>query len=153
MTPSDQPPTVADVARARIRELRNRRGLSQRELADRLSQFVIPAKPGRRRRTDPRGGPSVDHALVTRVETGKRELSLKDAVYFALALDVAPVNLIAPLDPEARVQLAPNLECSARELRHWLRGLAPMSAQDARTYFTEVPDEELPEGWITETEG
>jgi hypothetical protein len=34
-------------------------------------------------------------------------------------------------------------------MRAWVRGKLPLF-QDPRVYFTEVPDDELPEGWVRE---
>ncbi len=103
-----------------------------------------------------------DRSAIARVELGQRTLSLDEAFLYALALDVAPVHLFAPpgnegdvIDKDERLNLGatgrgPRVECSAVEMRRWIRGEAPMyPPQNPRAYFTEVPLEEFegPRGW------
>jgi transcriptional regulator with XRE-family HTH domain len=126
--------TPHDIAIERIRELRRGRGWTQQDLADRLNHL----------------GAHTDRAAVAKVEVRKRGLSLNELFQYALALDVAPVHLVAPPDSDEPVSLGPNMECAPAEMRAWVRGELPLF-QDPRVYFTEVPDNELPEGWAHET--
>lgn len=127
--------TPQDTARERIRELRQRHNWSQQDLADVLNnQFGVP----------------VDRATIARVELGNRELSLDEALLYALALNVAPVHLFVPVgtkdkDADEPVRLGLNLECSPAEMRAWIRGQRPLLPQDPRTYYMAVPVKELPE--------
>ena len=72
--------------------------MSQQGLADRLNQL----------------GARVDRSVVAKVESGKRAVSLEDAFRFALALDVAPVHLLVPIDSDEPIHLAPNRGIAAR---------------------------------------
>jgi transcriptional regulator with XRE-family HTH domain len=94
--------TPAQTAIGRIRELRQRHGWTQQQLTDRLNQL----------------GAHTDRAAVARVELGQRSLALDEAFLYALALDVAPVHLFAPIEDSERVTLGPNVECSPAELFH-----------------------------------
>ena len=104
--------------------LRHRHGWSQQDLTDRLNQF----------------GAQTDRSAVARVELEKRQLSLDDALLYALALDVAPVHLFVPTDSDEPLSLGANIERSPAGTRAWVRGERPIfPAQDPRIYFTEVP--------------
>jgi hypothetical protein len=94
-------------------------------------------------------GAQTDRAAVAKVEVRRRGLSVDELFQYARALNVAPVHLVAPPDSDDPVSLGPNLECTPAEMRAWVRGKLPLF-QDPRVYFTEVPDDELPEGWVRE---
>jgi transcriptional regulator with XRE-family HTH domain len=118
--------TLRQTTAEQIRTFRGRRGMSQQGLADRLNQL----------------GARVDRSVVAKVESGKRAVSLEDAFRFALALDVAPVHLLVPIDSDEPIHLAPNMEASPHEVRNWIRGFMPLF-QDPRVYFTSVPEKEF----------
>jgi len=134
--------TPDQTTRERIRELRKRHGWSQQDLADELNRI----------------GAQTDRAAVAKVELGKRGLSLDEMLRFALVLDVAPVHLIVPVDDEERLMLGSNfIDCTPAELRAWIRGQRPFHpVQNARTYFSEVPEREfnerVAEAWGKATE-
>lgn len=68
------------VVGGRVRELRKLRGLRQRQLAAALK---------------------TDVPTVSRIETGKKDLRIPDLQPLAKALQVAPTELISPLDHES----------------------------------------------------
>ena len=72
----------AEVGR-RLRELRLRRGLSQRELAE----------------------PRYDGSFVSQIEAGRRSPSREALAFFAERLSVTVDELVAPLPPSLRVEL------------------------------------------------
>ena len=114
---------LRDTTNGRIRQLRKQHGWTQQDLADVLNRF----------------GAHTDRTAVARVETGKRELPLKEAFQYALALNVAPVHLLVPTDSDEPIHLAPNLEASPYDVRAWIRGFRPLFPQDPRVYFSTVP--------------
>ena len=112
----------------RVRYLRERHGWSQQDLADKLANFGMP----------------IDRAQIARLELGKRGISLDETMRLAFALNVAPVNLITdPEDDAEPMALVPGAEYSPAETRKWVRGEMPMTWQDPRSYFMNVPREEF----------
>lgn len=72
--------------RTYIREWRQKRGLSLRQLADRLE-------------TEPGGDPAISHASIGRIETGKQPYSQPILEAISKALDV-PVSLLIEMNPQ-----------------------------------------------------
>jgi transcriptional regulator with XRE-family HTH domain len=118
--------TIRDTTTARIRELRQQRGMSQQGLARRLNLL----------------GGRFERTTVAKIENGSRELTLLEAFQFAYALDVAPVHLFVPTDSNDPINIGPDLTATPAEVRAWIRGQYPLF-QDARHYFTSVPDLEF----------
>src|SRR6516165_4236339 len=95
---------------ARLAKVRDQRGLTQRELADRLKQLghVLPAEQ------------------ISRIETRKRGVSLDDAFALAYALDCSLVHLL--VDPDAgfkdpQVVVVGNVQPEQQpDLRAWVSG-------------------------------
>ncbi len=121
---------VSQVTAGRIREVRERRRWSQEDLAKRLGELGAP----------------VDRATVARTEGGARGLSLDDALVYAAAVGVAPVNLFTPVNSTPALVVAPELVVDPILARQWIRGLAALRQEDARTYFSEIPTEE----WVAQ---
>jgi len=136
--------TLRDTTVARIRELRKARGLSQRELADRMNLLAVT--PPRRTREDPPQPMNklIDQSTIAKIENGKRELTLLEAFQFAYALDVAPIHLFVPTDPalDEEIDIGPTMSARPDEVRAWIRGDLPLF-QDARLYFSVVPEHEF----------
>jgi transcriptional regulator with XRE-family HTH domain len=124
----------SQVAAERIRALRKRHGWTQRQLADRLAELGSP----------------VDRVAIAKIELGQRGLPLDEAFVFALALDVAPINLFLPIEEED-VQVASRTVASSATLRDWFVGKHPLGGpdggQDPRVYFSEVPAWEFEFTW------
>jgi transcriptional regulator with XRE-family HTH domain len=116
----------SQVASERIRSLRKGRGMTQLQLAERLTALGSP----------------IDRVAVAKLENGQRGLPLDEALLFALALDVAPINLFLPLDDED-IQIAPKVVVPLAAARRWVAGTRPLDAQDQRVYYTEVPEKDF----------
>lgn len=131
----------SDVARVfgnRVREARLvRKRWSQAELAARVEELGVRCDQGR----------------VAKLEGGSiARLSIRDVFAFALALDVAPLNLLVPLEDELDVDLSPEVRgVPAGLARAWFRGdavLPPLAAYkgtDLHTYLAEMPERDLRE--------
>jgi transcriptional regulator with XRE-family HTH domain len=111
---------------AQMREVRERRRWSLRELAERLAEVGHP----------------MHHVTVAKIETGVRGVALDEVLALAYALDVSPLHLITPLDDAEAVAVTDTVSAGAVEVRRWLRGQTPLPGQDERTYRTEVPPSE-----------
>jgi transcriptional regulator with XRE-family HTH domain len=93
----------SEVFATRLRDTRKARGLSQTELAQRMTE---------------RGRPMSKAALL-RIENGERGLSLDEALAFAAVLFAVPAHLLSPPD-DAIVWLTDNMGVDGEGLRAWL---------------------------------
>lgn len=119
---------------SRLRHVREARGLTAQQVADRLNEHGI----GWQRST------------VAKLESGKREnLSVAELLALAVVLDVAPVHLLVPLEDEVPYQVTPGKDHSpvtapSETVRQWVRGqgLLP-EVKDARAFWSEIPEREF----------
>ena len=108
----------------RIRELRNKRAMTQQGLAERLNLL----------------GARIDRTAIAKIESGDRQLTLTEAFQFAWALNVAPVHLFVPTDDDKPIRLGAQLEASPRRCasrstgnRRCIRSGERISRQSPRT--------------------
>jgi transcriptional regulator with XRE-family HTH domain len=121
-------PPPSRVFGEQVRGVRTRKGwTSQQHLADRLEEL----------------GHDIDRSAIARLETGKRGVPLDEAFAIAAALEVSPLSLMLPREPDDPVAVAPRLTVSAEEAREWVRGDEPLPNQD-RQFF----EQESPAFWI-----
>lgn len=123
MSESASPKTPAAVFANRVREARQLRGLSQAELARRLS---------------------LDRTTISHIESGKRsDVSISQLFAFADALGLAPVYLLSPRRVDAQVRLTPFGEpVSGSDARDWIRGKAPASPNELAAWLLALPQDE-----------
>ena len=126
--PTPQGPT--DHFRQRVRQVRERRGYSQVELAAEVNKL----------------GVAMDRAVLANLEFGRRQsVTLEQAMGLAAALGVNPVDLLLPQDDEAEVAVAPKERHPAAFVRGWMTGEHPLAVeaddmdQAEENYFREVP--------------
>jgi transcriptional regulator with XRE-family HTH domain len=120
-----------EVVGERVRALRLKRGLSQRDLAARVQAL----------------GVRVHHPGIGKVEQGQRRLDVSELFAFAFALDVAPVHLMVPDDDEG-VAVTPEVTVQrSSNLRRWIRGDVSLEGQDGIAFHTVA----IPEGSQFET--
>ncbi|MFG2596706.1 helix-turn-helix domain-containing protein [Streptomyces sp. NPDC048462] len=128
MEHSDGADPVAVIAQ-RVKEVRGRKGFTAQQLADKLRDKT---------------GLNWDRATVTKLETGRRQtITVVELLALARVLDVAPVNLLVPLDDRPFAVTAKE-SVAANRVRAWVRGESPLSGTDQRIFRSEVPIDELP---------
>lgn len=114
----------------RVRELRARKGLSAKQVGERMTE---------------RCGVTWDRFTVANLETGRRKnLTVDELLALARVLDVAPVHLLVPIDDQP-FRMLPKEEQPADRVRAWVCGDEPLPGTDRRIFRTEVPLDEVPE--------
>ena len=117
-----EPVTPSDIFGERVREIRDRRGWTQEDLAIRIlnleGQPVMTAPLNARRVT------------VARVEGGDRGIGIDDVFLFAAALGVSPLNLMLDNDANRPVTLAARLTLPTSLITLWLEGELPIRGDD-----------------------
>lgn len=112
----------------RVREARNRKGMTAQELADKLKARGVPW----------------DRGTVTKLETGRRQnVTVTEWLALARVLDVSPLHLLVPPE-EVGYRVTPNEPVAAGRVRSWIRGEEPLPGTDQRIFRSEVPLDELP---------
>jgi transcriptional regulator with XRE-family HTH domain len=127
----------SDLLARAVKQTRTRRGWSAEELAERCRTL---------------GAADMTPAVLANIETGRRgpdgarrrHVTVDELLVLALALDVAPIHLLLPVDNPVteKVAVTETMSPSLWEARWWIRGQAPLRGQDPRTYFSEVPPDE-----------
>lgn len=121
-----------EVLALRVRELRNRKGMTAQGLAQDLVQR----------------GLEWDRQTVTKLETGRRQnVTVTEWLALARALDVSPLHLLVPLE-EVEYRVTPNEPVAAGRARSWIRGEEPLPSTDQRIFRSEVPLDELSAGSV-----
>jgi transcriptional regulator with XRE-family HTH domain len=115
--PAQQPlPTPAAIFAKQMAESRRRQGLTQAQLAEKVTSRGVP----------------MARESVAKTETGVRGLTLNDAIAIAVALGVPLTTLMLPRESQATVALTPNFITSAQTARSWLRGRGVLRPEDQR---------------------
>jgi transcriptional regulator with XRE-family HTH domain len=128
--------TVSDVIGRQVRAVRRKRDWTQADLAAQCAKL---------------GAPQLSRMVIHDIETGgragdrgrRRETSADELCVLAVALHVAPLHLMLPLDDETQVQLAPEITHAAGLVRAWAAGYQAMPGTDRRTYYSWVPDSQI----------
>lgn len=129
--------TVSELIAARIRALRQDRGMSVEQLADRCRDAGMPGLTAQtiyKLEKPPPGRPP-------------RPVAVDELLVLAAVLDIAPVHLVVGLDDE-QVPVTPSCPVSAYSARQWIRGVAPIPGGDRNRYEANVPDEERKAQWF-----
>lgn len=118
----DQPVSAGTVVAIRLKELRQRRGYTAKQFADRCAEL---------------GAAAITVHVIANIETGRREASVNELLVFALVLDVAPVHLLTPSERRPlTVAITDTVAVSDQELiPRWVRGEQALSASDGRKFY------------------
>lgn len=126
MPPKAPVTPVATIAQ-RVKELRARRGWTAAQLGKELGKYDI----------------RWDRFTVANLESGKRQnVTVNELFALALALDVAPTNLLVPLD-DRLYRITPTRTEDADTVRSWVRGEQPLPGTDERTFFAEASTQDM----------
>jgi transcriptional regulator with XRE-family HTH domain len=99
--------TPSQVVADQIKDRREAQGMSQQQLAERIGET---------------------QSTIARMESGRRTISVDELFKVAVALDVAPVHLLAASFRGDSVPLLPGkLRLKPMEARAWIRGHAPIA--------------------------
>ena len=116
--------TADQLVADQIRALRDRRGISQQQLADALGWT---------------------QSIVARIESGQRTISVSELLQISWALDVAPVHLLAASFRPQDVPIQGGLRLAPKDAREWIRGETPIPGGDHRSYYDNISEEEWAE--------
>jgi transcriptional regulator with XRE-family HTH domain len=101
---------ASDLAGRRIRDARQRRGWSAKELAERCAEA---------------GAPHITPTVITNLETRRRatrEITLDEVLIIAAVLDVPPLKLILPVDPGEGLEVVPGVHLDELAAVDWIVG-------------------------------
>jgi hypothetical protein len=136
----DSPLSVSDTVAHWVRDLRNERGLSTKELAERCAGL---------------GAKQITAQVIYKLEGQRgtatrspRPVSVDELLVLSLALNVAPVHLLVPPNDSGEPYPVTSTMTEPRHrVRGWVRGLFPLArlplVGDKRQFFTVVPAEEF----------
>jgi transcriptional regulator with XRE-family HTH domain len=128
--------TASDVVAARVRDVRIKRRLTVAKLAARCAALGVP---------------ELTAQAVYKLEArrpGKlrpRPVTVDELLTLAVALNVAPVHLLVPVDdPDALYPVIGGVLARRFGVRAWIRGIGPIDPDaDPREFYTEVPPGEF----------
>jgi transcriptional regulator with XRE-family HTH domain len=139
--------SVSDVVAARVREVRGKRGMTVAELAARCAELGVPELTAQ-----------ALYKLEQRRQ-GKlrpRPVTVDELLVLALALDIAPVHLLAGLDDQAPYPATPSVSVRAVVARRWMRGWPQSEGlpgyTDQKRYLGTTPDSEDDVEYLTRGE-
>jgi len=122
--------SASDLAGRRIRQIRERRRWTAKELAARCADV---------------GAPHITATVITNLETRRRvsrQITVDELLVLAHVLEVPPVLLFAPLDDSEILEVAPGVELGALDAAAWA---ADDDAMLAPVHLALRPPEGVPE--------
>lgn len=130
MSQESAPLHPGEILARRVKEARERRGWTQKQLAEELTGLGLPTA----------------RTTIVQIERGGTRASrapLEEIMALALALSVAPVHLLVPIENETDVALTPTRTVHAKIARAWVRGIYLFDDADPLAFMAELPEEEL----------
>lgn len=130
--------SASDIAGRRIRQIRERRRWTVRELAERCAKA---------------GAPDITATVITNLETRRRasrQITVDELLVLAYVLEVPPLFLFVPADGSETLQVTPGVEKDSIEAAAWVaedaamahRVILPSGGADAlRINYVKYPQE------------
>jgi hypothetical protein len=85
-----------------------------------------------------------DRSIVANLENGRRKtVSVVELLALAYVLEVLPVHLLVPVEPDARYRPVPTRNDPADEVRDWLLARGKLAGMDVRVMFNDAPASEV----------
>jgi transcriptional regulator with XRE-family HTH domain len=100
----DATQSMAEVVRHRIRDKRQAQGLTQAEVARRMTIAGAP----------------LSGDMVSKIETGVRSVTVEELAAFAAVLGVPLVKLMSPLDGERHMRVTSGYAIESSEVGNWV---------------------------------
>lgn len=107
--------TPGKVLAGQVRRYREKRGLTQRQVKERLEE---------------RFGVLIDAATIARLERGDRRITVDEACLLAVVLNVPLMALMWPIDESEPVSVAPGVEAAPWEALEWAVANNPLPGVD-----------------------
>lgn len=107
-----------------LRTTRERRGWTQAQLAERLSEM----------------GVKLAQSALSKIESGERGVGLDECLSIAAALGVSPGSLAIPKAKDLQLEIAPSLVVDQWQALLWWRSVAPLdpgASDEDRRFFLE----------------
>jgi transcriptional regulator with XRE-family HTH domain len=106
---------ASDFVAQRVREIRQSRGWTAKDLAERCAEVGVP---------------EITAAVIANIETGRRDadgrrrrdVTIDEALALAYALEVPPVFLLIPLNGSERLHVTSKVEMDAPSAAAWVNG-------------------------------
>lgn len=129
-------PTPTDAVRLRLKQIRQHRGITLKQLAEGCAVA---------------GRPEMTEVVLYALESGRKQgkkprpVSVDELMTLACLLNVAPVHLLVPVDvaEDAPYYPAPGFKTTVVEARSWIRGTFPLAGMSVRDYYAEIPESEV----------
>lgn len=112
--------SFSDLVAERVKAVRKARGMTAQDLAFKCASAEV-------------GAPEITTQTVSNIETGRRDkdgrrrraVTVDEFMSLAVALDVAPVDLLIPSDlaDDAQFSIAPGVDATAQVARDWVAGV------------------------------
>lgn len=119
--------TIGEVFARRLRDVREQKQLTQAQLSELLAEL----------------GVSIHRATIAKIENGgtrAENISVRDLLAFAAALNVAPLHMICPFEDDVLLAITRTVAAVPSQARGWIRGNNTLRPEDdAQFFYTHIP--------------
>jgi transcriptional regulator with XRE-family HTH domain len=126
----------SSVLAVQLKAARAARGLTVQQLAQRCAEI---------------GAHDLTATMLYNIESGRpdkagnrrRFVTVDELLILAVALEVAPVHLLVPLEDQASYEVTTGRTVQASLARDFVRGVHPLDGMDMRSFYSWVPKREF----------